>query len=1062
MNNLIIFKINKSYERCFLAFFLLMNGLTQSQALEKKSGKTGTVGELLKKIETKSVKINKQDNKLPEFSKIGTSKTLNLKDVKPPSKSNMYYEEGSNEAELEKVTDQQIRQAYKLTQQFKNSRRRGELWLRLAELYVEKSRMIEYRLQNEYDVKLKKFQSGESKLKPRLNLQDSQSYNQKAIQLYEAFLNDFPNDPKGDQALFFLGYNYFELNNEAKGKSFYELLTQKFPNSPFVDESRFALGEYYFDQEKWGDAVGYYQKVAANKEARLYSFGLYKTAWCEYKLGKVKEGLKYLERVIRVGRIAKSKSNEASGGVSHIRLASEALKDLVVFYAEVGSPESAQSYFQKVAGEKNVLNLTEKLAYYYADSGNKTGAKILFKELVERNPNSPKAYDYQYQIVNMYAATGDAKVFKDELYQWITLYGPESKWAQVNSKNKDLINKANLLIESTLRNYVLQQHQTAQNSHTEFAQKLALAGYELYFNTFKDSVKLDEMHFFFAELLFDLQNYERAAYHYMWVNEHAPKSKYNEKSLLNAVLSLEKKLPHVDEIRKEVGDTTEPVEFDKIIKSFEKAAKAYLQAFPNHENSVAINYRLGSLYYYYNQFDKALVIFEEVYTKHPKSQFAEFAANLTLDIYNIRKDYVGLEKAGQKILVQPELAHSGVGNQIKNILQRASFKKAQDLETGKNYLKSAEAYESFSRSQSQSELTETAMFNAGVNYERGGDLNKALEMYVALQSAKSSKNANLKKNASKFIAILYEKTGQYAHAAQAFENYAHQNEKDKESVNFYFNAGVIYDGLNQYQKALNCYQRYFDLSRNKDRNEALFLMAKVWEKKKSPRQSLEFYQKYFSANPKNGSSLIETALAIAKLFEAKGQKKLADEWYQKTISIQQRISKPEAPIGVANAAHAKFRLVYKTFEELKSIRIPAQPQKQAKVVQQKLAFLDRLKNELARVIKYDDGDQIVASLTLIGQAYQHMAASIYAVPLPKNLDAEGLKTYQKGVEDIAKPFQAEAIKNYQTAIEKGRQLEAYNDWFRMAQRELSVLNSSTNYDNGEKIFLTRMPDWLGI
>ena len=150
-----------------------------------------------------------------------------------------------------------INQAYKLTQQFKNSKRRGELWLRLAELYVEKSRLIEYRIQTAHDEALRKFQSGESKQRPKLDLGASQDYNKRAIQLYEWFLRDFPKDQKVDQALFFLGYNYFELTNEAKGKSYYEQLTQQFPDSPYVDESNFALGEFYFEKEKWKDALSY-------------------------------------------------------------------------------------------------------------------------------------------------------------------------------------------------------------------------------------------------------------------------------------------------------------------------------------------------------------------------------------------------------------------------------------------------------------------------------------------------------------------------------------------------------------------------------------------------------------------------------------------------------------------------------------------------------------------------------------------------------------------------------------------------------------------------------------
>ncbi len=136
-----------------------------------------------------------------------------------------------------------------------------------------------------------------------------------------------------------------------------------------MEESNFALGEYYFEREQWDDALKYYSAVAKNRRARLYSFALYKTAWCQYKTGQVKPALTSLERVIRAGRVAKGSNDTSAGGASRIRLATEAQKDLVVFYAETGTAQNARAYFEEIAGEKATFGLLEKLAYYYADTG---------------------------------------------------------------------------------------------------------------------------------------------------------------------------------------------------------------------------------------------------------------------------------------------------------------------------------------------------------------------------------------------------------------------------------------------------------------------------------------------------------------------------------------------------------------------------------------------------------------------------------------------------------------------------------------------------------------------
>src|ERR1700712_3677367 len=94
----------------------------QAAAAKKRDGRT--VGDLLKRIEdnTKKVQFSKTKASLPQVQKLTKAAPVtheNLAQIKPPSRSSLYYQEGTNEAELEKITDQGINQLYKLTQQFK-------------------------------------------------------------------------------------------------------------------------------------------------------------------------------------------------------------------------------------------------------------------------------------------------------------------------------------------------------------------------------------------------------------------------------------------------------------------------------------------------------------------------------------------------------------------------------------------------------------------------------------------------------------------------------------------------------------------------------------------------------------------------------------------------------------------------------------------------------------------------------------------------------------------------------------------------------------------------------
>ncbi|RYZ68285.1 MAG: tetratricopeptide repeat protein, partial [Proteobacteria bacterium] len=496
-------------------------------------------------------------------------KAKSLEAVKPP-KSGEFYEGKTKEAEYESLLNQEIATLFKLSRQNKNSPNRGEVWLRLGERYVEKARLMDLRAQADYEKAVKAFNDKKTRIRPKYDQSVAREYNEKAVQLYEWFIRDFPKDPKVDQALFFLGYNQFELGNTERGEQYYKELVTRYPESIFVSESRFALGEYYFENEKWKDALDNYAKVIQAKKARLNTFALYKSAWCLYRLNRTPTALQALERVIKLSRAAEQASSGPGGrAVNKVRLASEAIKDYVPFYGEVGDPKDAEREFMRITGdEKQVQKMLERLAYIYADNGNRQAAVQIFKRLISMNPQGEKAAEYQYQVVLTYV-THDPKQFRAELEFWLEQFGPESQWSRANAKNEKLVGDVAKLQETTVRNHVLQLHQAAQNSRAPFSQGQAHAGYLLYFKHFTKAPKHVEMRFFHAELLYDMGKYEDAAKVYGFVAERDPKGPYAEKAVTNALLALEKNLPSNAEIDKKRGKSVEPMPLDPAVEQFE-------------------------------------------------------------------------------------------------------------------------------------------------------------------------------------------------------------------------------------------------------------------------------------------------------------------------------------------------------------------------------------------------------------------------------------------------------------------------------------------------------------
>lgn len=1035
----------------------------------KKSPKKKTVGELLsqakKSIGGAQVQMSKSDTSLPtaDFAFKEEVKAYNLDMVKPPKSSSLMKREGGSreKIEYEKILDQQIRELYKLTQKFRKSPNRGELWLRLAELYVEKADIIDSVAQDVYDVKLRDFQSGKVKIKPTLDLREAKEFNKKAIQLYEWFQKDFPRDEKMSQALFFLGFNYFELGDVEKGTFFYEELTKNHPNSPFIGEAHFSLGENYFDNEKWAQAYKEYSFLIKDKKHRLHTFALYKSAWCLFRLGKFNQAMSYLEYIIKSGNSETGSQLASRRVVNRTKLEGEALRDIVIFYAEAGDPNKAVKFFKSLVG-KEYNPYIERLAYQYADRGNKDASRDVFKMLISQNPTAVKAFEYQYQVVQNYYYAKDRTRFKGEIYSWVTDYAPGSTWYEANKGNKELIETSQKLRETTLRNYILQQHQTAQNSRAPYSQTSANDGYQLYLREFPDSSLTPDMHFYYGELLYDMAKYDEAAIQYKWVVDNAPQNKFYNKAAQNLILAVERSIPTDQEIQRRVGDSMDPIPLEPKVERFIKAGGWYFDKFPTTEKATEIKFRIGRLYYQNNQFDSAIKNFREIIAQNPKSKYSEYSANLLLDIYNLKKDYVGLEKTGVELLAVPSIAASKVGADIRSVVEKASFKRGQDLEIERKYVESAQTFDAFARTYPQSNLALVALFNAGINFERAGMNAPAISAYQAVVSSNKPEASALKPKARRLLAKQYQDSVQFEEAAKLFKLSAEENSKDPLAPNWMFNAAVLYEALGKYAQAIGSYEAFLRLNRKYSENvEVIYSIATNHRKAGQRSAAISRYIEYVEIGGRDPAKVIESAYWVSQLYAQQNVNVKANEWRQKTLAMQARYAPNKKGVGSNYAAKIKLSDAEQTFNALKAITFPADPGRQKAAADKKLALLGKLNGDLAEVVKYDSAEEIVSALSILGQANENMAQAILNAPLPSGLTAEESSQYKAGVEKFAEPFRTKAIESSKLAVERGWELEVYNEGFKVSYQFMNGIDPKNYYEGGEIASEIRLVNWIG-
>jgi hypothetical protein len=89
-----------------------------------------------------------------------------------------------------------------------------------------------------------------------------------------------------------------------------------------------------------------------------------------------------------------------------------------------------------------------------------------------------------------------------------------------------------------------------------------------------------------------------------------------------------------------------------------------------------------------------------------------------------------------------------------------------------------------------------------------------------------------------------------------------------------------------------------------------------------------------------------------------------------------------------------------------------------------------------------------------------MYDSIMSTPVPGGLNAEETKQYKAGVEQLASPFLNKAKESFKLAVDRGWELEVYNDGYRIAMDQYSRLAPGAYYNNGEQGSDVRIINWM--
>jgi TolA-binding protein len=976
-------------------------------------------------------------------------------------------DEVERDAAADKKRDELIADLKTIIPKIPESETKADLYFQLAELWWEKARYVYLQESKDYDDAVAKWLEQREGEEPKVNTRTSDAYRRESLKLYQIILKTYPNYQRKDEVLFVVAYNLYEAGQKQEAIQNYNTLIKQYPQSRLVPDAYVQMGEHFFTANDLTRARAAFEKAASFKLPKLYPFAVYKLAWCDYNAGEYQGSIERFKEVITYSE----QQQRAPGVRDRIQLKAEALKDIVLAYAQIDAIDSASVYLKEKGGDKS-LDYINKLAATYFETGKFDQAIRVYKNLEAEAPTHVRAPAWQQKILLAYDKLNKRDKVVQEMKRLVADYGPNSPWARANAEQKGAIAEANDLAESALRELVQDYHQEAIKTKSVATYRLARDIYRQYLETFPEAETSYSMRFYYSEILYALEDWDEAAVQYDKVVDSDPKGTYSPKAAYDAILALERSVDtakgklkrreladatRIDEskakgqveqsrtirlqtVTKEIPEEPIPENQQKLILACEK----YLGVAPASKDEIVIRYKAAFVYYDHRHFVEAAKRFGDIILKWPTDAWSQKAADLSLDILNTKEEWLALSDLAHKFLQNKKLTPSGskFEKEVALIGEGAKFKYATHVyQTTKDFAQAAKEFRGFVSEYPKSEHAPKALYNALVIADKADQLDLEIAAGEQLISQYPQASPEIVKLTVPSLASACERTARYKDAIKWYEDAQSRWPQDPKAADWLFNAALWREGSGDDAGALAGWQKYVkQYGSRPDAAKIAFNIGLIVERQKDARKTNDTwytFQQQWSQQATPGQ------LLLARYKQGMAMRELKDgdpnlpavmgEVVQRFNRLPDGSEKSSAPV-IDAAAHARFLGVEPGFNDFMAIHFNYTRQADLVfVLKIKNARMAKLVNQYGEVIGIGSPKWSEAAFERIGEAYRNFNKGLLEAPMPRGLDPEQQELYRSTLESQALPLEDKATEMFTKSIEVSQKSGVYSDWVLKAQ-----------------------------
>ncbi len=774
-----------------------------------------------------------------------------------------------------------------------------------------------------------------------------------AIHQYERLLKLYPEYKGNDKVLYQLGRAYELDGNLEKTLSTLTKLVKKYPNQNNRDEIQFRRGEILFVFKDFVQAEQAYQDVVSVGEVSpYYERAMFKRGWSVFKQGDTKRSLEsyfaVLDRSFANGRDLSDFSR------SELELLEDTMRIVSLSFSYLKGVDSVSEFFKQNGRRTYEFHIYERLGDLYLTQSRIADATKTFFKFVEWFPNHKQSPLFMVRLIDIYKQSGHTKELLRAKADLITVYGVGAKFWEKH--DKQLLAQLLPHLRKNLDDLTAYYHAKAQKNKAEKDYRVAAYWYKTYVRSFPNDPSTPGKNMLLAESLQDSGDLSAAAIEFKNTAYQYP---LHEKSAEAGYASL---LAH----RKQ-AETLKGLDNIRQRRAAIFAGKRFVSSFSNDKRAVTVMSKAAEELLALKDYRNAVGTAHHVVSNMPTADNKLMRINWAI-IAEGEFELARYPEAENSSLKRLQLAGKDDKDRNKHSerLAAAIYKQGEQSRSAGQHREAARHFLRLGK------VVPTASIRTNADYDAAASLVAVEEWTLVIPVLKSfiqqHPKHKLRAGADKNLALAYEKTGNWASAASAYE-VLYQNEKDSSK-----------------------------------RRLILWQTAEYYKKAKRTDDTIRIYKLYIKAYPLPFDEAIEARFQLATIYENKGNKKSRHYWLGQIIEADKKGKATDRSKYLAATAVLELsRPTYIAYRKVKLVQpLKKNLKKKKKLMQESIEAYTQASN-------YGIEAVTTASTYRIAEIYNDFSRSLFASERPKGLSPDELEQYDILLEEQAYPFEEKAI-----------------------------------------------------